>query len=90
MLFDPATGGLLRIDLRFDGFDALADRLFAASGNTVYWQAGNQFRRGTVTNGALTIDLRFDGFDALADRLFAASGNTVYWQASNHFRKAAL
>ena len=90
VLLDPTTVGLLTIDLRFDGFDAQVDRLFAASGDTVYWQAGIQLRRGTVTNGALQIDLRFDGFDAQVDRLFAASGDIVYWQAGNQLRRGTV
>jgi len=36
------------IDLGCDGFEAGVDRLFAASGNTVFWQPGQQVRRGAM------------------------------------------
>ena len=74
----------------FNGFGANADLLFAANGNTVYWQAGSQLRRGTISAGNLTVDnaFSFNGFGANVDRLFAANGNTVYWQAGNQLRRA--
>jgi hypothetical protein len=61
------------VDLRFDALDDTDPP------NTVYWQSGNKFRRGTISVGSessgfygtLKIDLRFDGFDE-TDRLFAA------------------
>jgi hypothetical protein len=76
-------------DLRFDSFSG-ADRLFAAGGDRVYWQAGNQLRAGRIVNGTLTIDLRFDGFDGRTDRLFAAQGDTVYWQSGNQLRRGRI
>ena len=83
---------MFEITLACDGFNAETDRLFAASGNTVYYQSRNQMRRATVAIGSLRIDHSFDfnGFNPAADRLFAASGSIVYYQSGNQLRRATV
>ncbi|MEQ8789445.1 MAG: DUF4157 domain-containing protein [Pirellulaceae bacterium] len=78
------------IHLKNNDFDPGTDRLFAARGNRVYWQARNQLRSGTIdADGNLHIDLKFNDFDR-RDRLFAVDGNSFYWQYRNTLRRGRL
>lgn len=74
-----------------DCFSETEDRLFADDGNFVYWQSGEQLRRGTVNVDSLAVDteVNYNGFNS-ADRLFAADGNVVYWQSGNQVRRGSI